>query len=97
MIAELYELKLFKNIDAGTWVLQGFVAAYHPLSDEVAFRVAIHVGVHLICWGSRVPGWGTQEQIHEVVSTGRDIVVKGWERDREWFEGGVLRCLFERR
>lgn len=95
MIAELYELKHFKDIDAGVWILQGFVAGYHlPLSDEVAFRTAIHVGVHLVCWGSRVPDWGTQEQVRDLVKIGRDFIVKGWEKDRKWFDGGVLGCLF---
>ncbi|KAJ9410292.1 hypothetical protein DTO045G8_1755 [Paecilomyces variotii] len=95
MIAELYELKHFKDIDAGVWILQGFVAGYHlPLSDEVAFRTAIHVGVHLVCWGSRVPDWGTQAQVRDLVKIGRDFIVNGWEKDRKWFEGGVLGCLF---
>ncbi|GAD96391.1 hypothetical protein SS1G_01113 [Paecilomyces variotii No. 5] len=95
MIAELYELKHFKDIDAGVWILQGFVAGYHPpLSDEVAFRTAIHVGVHLVCWGSRVPGWGSQDQVRDVVKIGRDFIVKGWEKDRKWRTKSILECFY---
>ena len=97
MIAELYELKLFKGIDAGLWIIQAFVEEYRSrstLSVDVAFRTAIHVGVHLVAWGSTVPGWGSAEQIEDVVRVGRDLVVKGWEKDRKWFEESDLRCLF---
>ncbi|KGO70485.1 Aminoglycoside phosphotransferase [Penicillium italicum] len=94
MIAELYETKLFKNIDGGVWIIQGFLEGYGALNDEMAFRTAIHVGVHLICWGSRVAGWGTQKQIEEVVKLGRDLIVHAWRKDKAWFAEGTLRCLF---
>ncbi|CAI7613835.1 unnamed protein product [Penicillium discolor] len=95
MIAELYETKLFKNVDGGVWIIQGFLEGYGALEDEMAFRTAIHVGVHLICWGSRVPGWGTQKQIEEVVKLGRDLIVHGWRKDKAWFAEGTLSCLFK--
>ncbi|TVY40253.1 4-hydroxytryptamine kinase [Lachnellula occidentalis] len=95
MIAELFELKHFKDIDAGIWIIEAFVKGYGRLDDEIAFRTAIHAGVHLICWGSRVQGWGTREQIEEVVEVGRGFVVKGWEKERGYFEGSALGCLFD--
>jgi hypothetical protein len=96
MIAELYETKLFKNVEAGVWVIQGLLEGYGGLSDEIAFRTAIHVGVHLVCWGSRVSGWGSPQQIEDVVKVGRDLIVHGWRKDRTWFEGDTLSCLFTR-
>ena len=87
-------LKLFKNKDEGLWLIQGFAAGYGYIDDEFAYRVAIHVGVHLVCYGCRVPGWGTDEQIKEVVMTGRDLVVMGWQKNRAWFEHSDLACLF---
>ncbi|KAJ5616366.1 hypothetical protein N7537_001480 [Penicillium hordei] len=95
MIAELYETKLFKNVDGGVWIIQGFLEGYGALDNEMAFRTAIHVGVHLVCWGSRVPGWGTQKQIEEVVKLGRDLIVYGWRKDKAWFAKGTLSCLFK--
>ncbi|KAJ5818809.1 hypothetical protein N7474_004400 [Penicillium riverlandense] len=96
MIAELYETKLFKEVDCGMWVIQGFLEGYGPLSYKMAFRTAIHVGVHLVCWGSRVPGWGSQQQIEEVVKVGRDLIVQGWMENKAWFERDSLGCLFKR-
>lgn len=96
MIAELYETKLFKDMEAGVWIIEGFLEGYGSLSEEMAFRAAIHVGVHLVCWGSRVPGWGSQQQVEEVVKVGRDLIVHGWMRNKAWFEGGNLGCLFGR-
>ncbi|KAI0440863.1 kinase-like domain-containing protein [Xylaria telfairii] len=95
MIAELYELKLYKNITAGLWIVQGFAEAYGAVSDDFAFRTAIQVGAHLVCFGTSVQGWGTPEQVEMVARTGRDIIVHAWQKDREWFQGGDLACLFQ--
>lgn len=94
MIAELFELKHFKDIDAGVWLIESFMAGYGTIEDDLAFKTAIHLGTHLICWGSRVAGWGTEEQIKDVVRIGKEFVVSGWEKDRRFFDGTVLRCLF---
>ncbi|KAL2134187.1 hypothetical protein VTI74DRAFT_808 [Chaetomium olivicolor] len=97
MIAELYELSLFKGIDEGKWLIEGFVAGYGYVDDDFAFRTALHVGTHLVAWGSRVPGWGTEEQVQHVVGVGKDIVLHAWHKDRAWFEAGDLACLFDSR
>lgn len=83
MLAELYELKLFKDIDAGAWLMEAFVKGYGKIEEAVAFEIAIHMGVHLIVWGSRVEGWGTKKQIERVVEVGRNWVLAGWAQDRE--------------
>ncbi|KZL67386.1 phosphotransferase enzyme family protein, partial [Colletotrichum tofieldiae] len=75
MIAELYELKLYKDMDAGLWLIQGFVEGYGVVDDEFAFRTLLHVGVHLIGFGTTVKDWGTEEQIKDVASEGRDLVM----------------------
>lgn len=93
MIAELYELWLYKYIDAGLWIIQGIVEAYGS-SEDLAFRTAIQVGVHLISFGTSVQGWGTAEQVEAVARTGRDLIVNAWGKRRDWFERGDLACLF---
>ncbi|KAI1185491.1 kinase-like domain-containing protein [Nemania serpens] len=95
MMAELYELKLYRNITAGLWILEGVVEGYGTLSDDFAFRTAIQIGAHLISFGTSVQGWGTPEQVEMVARTGRDIIVHAWQKDREWFKGGDLACLFQ--
>ncbi|KAH8686692.1 kinase-like domain-containing protein [Ilyonectria robusta] len=94
MIAELWQLKLYKDIDAGDWLIEAFAGGYGSLSSDDAFRAIIHVGVHLICFGSRTPGWGTPEQGVELVETGKEVLLKAWGKDREWFKGHVLGSLF---
>ncbi|KAI0976071.1 kinase-like domain-containing protein [Xylaria arbuscula] len=95
MIAELYELKLYKNITAGLWMVQGFAQGYGEVSDDFAFRTAIQVGTHLVSFGTSVAGWGDQEQVEMVARTGRDIIVRAWQKDRGFFEGSDLACLFQ--
>ncbi|KAI1457119.1 kinase-like domain-containing protein [Annulohypoxylon moriforme] len=95
MIAELYELKLYKDIMAGLWMVQGFVSSYGAVSEDFAFRTAIQIGAHLISFGTAVQGWGTQEQVENCACVGRDIIVHAWKKDRRWFEEGDLACLFD--
>ncbi|KAJ4264764.1 hypothetical protein NW762_005007 [Fusarium torreyae] len=94
VIAELWELKLYKDIDAGEWLIRAFADGYDTVDDDFAYRTIIHAGVHLICFGSQTPGWGTAEQQKEVVRVGKEVLVKAWSRDREYFNGHVLGSLF---
>ena len=97
MFAELFELKYFKDIDAGVWLIESFIDGYGSIEEELAFRVAMHAGTHLICFGSGVKGWGNDEQVRGVVEEGRKLVVAGKKRDRGelvGLAGGVWKCLF---
>ncbi|KAK1753844.1 kinase-like domain-containing protein [Echria macrotheca] len=95
MMAELYMLKLFKNIDAGTWLVQGFLEGYGQLTTAEAFRVAIHIGCHLIVIGGTVQGWGSSEDVARVVTHGRDMIINGWEKNSAWFESTDLAFMFK--
>jgi len=94
MMAELYMLKLFKDIDAGTWLVQGFLEGYGELTTAEAFRVAIHIGCHLIVVGGTVQGWGSAGDVKRVVTLGRDMILNGWEENAAWFESTHLGAMF---
>ncbi|KAL1880496.1 hypothetical protein VTK73DRAFT_5883 [Phialemonium thermophilum] len=94
MLGEMYELYLFKGVQAGLWLIQGLCAGYGIDDDEFAFRVAVHTGVHLVCW-SNVPGWGTEKEVLKVLATGRDIIVRAWAEDRSWFLNSDLASIFQ--
>ncbi|KAI7773214.1 hypothetical protein LA080_011517 [Diaporthe eres] len=98
MLADLYERKNFKDSNAVVPAMEGFANGYGQISDEMAFRTAIHAGVHLICWHIRrnptVPFSDPMEKVLSALALGRDFVLKGWEKDRGWFENSVLAPLF---
>lgn len=94
MIAELYELFLYKDVEAALWLIEGFATGYGFVDDDFAFRVAIHVGTHLVGFGTSVAGWGNAEAVERVCKAGRDIITHGWGKDRAWFEGHNLSPLF---
>ncbi|OKL63122.1 hypothetical protein UA08_01252 [Talaromyces atroroseus] len=98
MIGDLYERKHFLNVDSAIWTIQGFVAGYGPLDDAMAFRAAIHVGVHLICWYIRrdptAPFLEDPKLIHGAIRTGSEFIVKAWKKDRAGFDDTPLACLF---
>lgn len=94
MLAELYCLYHFKHIQGALWIISSFIAGYGKVDEKLALKAVVHTGVHLVCWGSRVPNWGSKEQVEDVVALGRDWIVKGWEGDVGYFLEGPLRGLF---
>jgi hypothetical protein len=98
MLGDLYERKVYNNVDNGMPVMAGVIEGYGKLSDEMAFRVAMHVGVHLINWHSRRPQQGpwvaSPESILSGLSLGRDFILKAWVKDRRYFKGTPLANLF---
>ena len=93
MIGELYAFWLYKKIDAGLWMMQGYAEGLGEQSETSVWRNAIQLGVHLLAF-STIAGWGTPDQIEDVVQLARDIIVNGWDKNREWFEKSELACLF---
>ncbi|CAI4211832.1 unnamed protein product [Parascedosporium putredinis] len=93
MITELYELKLYKDIDAGLWIIQGLCAGYGVLDKDVAFRALVTVGAHLLCFGTTVAGWGTPDMVEQVAREGRDILTAAWAKDEAFFENHPLGCV----
>ncbi|KAK1763380.1 kinase-like domain-containing protein [Phialemonium atrogriseum] len=88
MIGDLYERKHFNDVDSAMWAMQGFIDG-RP----------VHAGVHLTGWYTRrAPNdslTGTPEQIVGAMELGRDFIVKGWEKDKNWVEHSVLAPLFK--
>ncbi|KAH7411542.1 kinase-like domain-containing protein [Phaeosphaeria sp. MPI-PUGE-AT-0046c] len=99
MIGDMYERKVFAKAENALPLIQGFLSGYGALSDEEAFRVAIHAGQHLVCWYiRRDPNsslTGIEDQVGEAMRIGSDFIVNGWARDRDWFASTDLACLFD--
>lgn len=98
IVGDLYERKVFGNFSNVMTVMNAVIDGYGELSDEMAFRTASYVGVHLISWDNRRPRQGPRVAPPEVATAGlaigRDLIVKGWEKDRGFFEKGDLASLF---
>lgn len=98
IIGDLYELYHYRGTETALWLIKGIVAGYDTLSEELAFKTAIHTGVHLICWYMRRDPNGPLghplEKVEAAMKIGVDFIVKGWKKDRKWFEGKGLESLF---
>ncbi|TVY43400.1 hypothetical protein LOCC1_G003933 [Lachnellula occidentalis] len=101
MIGDLLERKHFMQIDAAVWVLEGFIDGYGAVSEDMAFRIAVHTGVQLITWVTRGPplhmrpAWATRERVVSIVELGITFILKGWNKDMEWLKSSVLAGLLK--
>ncbi|KAJ5624873.1 hypothetical protein N7510_001182 [Penicillium lagena] len=94
MIGEMYALWLYKQIDAGLWMMQGYAEGLGEQTESRAWRTILQVGCHLLSFGTISPGWGTSEQIEKVATLGKEIIVNSWRKDYEWIHNSELACLF---
>ncbi|KAF3012249.1 hypothetical protein E8E14_011172 [Neopestalotiopsis sp. 37M] len=98
IVGDLYERKVVNKNDIVIPVMEGVIKGYGELSDDMAFRTAMYVGVHLISWDTRRPRQGPRVAAPEVIANtltiGRDFILNAWRKDREFFRGSALSSLF---
>lgn len=78
-------------------VLTAFLEAYsrkRPVGHGFVKQAAVHVGAHLMTWGTMVPE-GTMGRKREIVVEGVEHMLGGYEGDRAWLKqslvGGLCR------
>jgi hypothetical protein len=95
MIGDIYERRHSGNAKA---IIEGLMCGYGHMSDDLAFRTAIHTGVHLVCWYIRGPKQTSmvvsEDQVRDIIKAGVDLIVRGWKKDRQWFGDSLLAPLF---
>jgi hypothetical protein len=102
ILGDLYERSIYNNLGHITLpMMEEVVNGYGPVSEEMAFRTAVYVGVHLVSYFDRRPRRGPRAVGEDVLvdglRVGRDFIVKGWEGDKDFFvrgPGGALESLF---
>ncbi|KAI0104218.1 kinase-like domain-containing protein [Nemania sp. FL0031] len=98
LLADLYERNHFKGVEASIPAMKGFIEGYGPLSEDLAYRVAVHTGVHLICWYYRrnrnAPLPHPLPKVLAALSIGRDLIVKGWTKDKTWLQTSIIGSMF---
>ncbi|OAA70104.1 Protein kinase-like domain protein [Akanthomyces lecanii RCEF 1005] len=98
MLGDMCERHHFKGVNAALSAMEGFISGYGPISDALAFRVAMHAGVFLITWyNRRAPGSplpAPLEVARAAMALGVQFIVRGWEKDKAWFKEGIFASLF---
>jgi hypothetical protein len=96
MIGDLIEMNHFNPSNNFTDLVEGLVKGYGTTGDDMGFRIAIYVGVHMINWHSRHPSPHRDllNQAESLMRVATEFVVRAWKKDRIWLEGTVLGCLF---
>jgi hypothetical protein len=99
MIGDLLEKISFAGAEVTTRIacrvmIEAFATGYGVLSDDMAYRVIIHAGVHVINWCVRHPGAEMSEQVTLMMREAVELIVRAWRRERSWFQGKLLGCCF---
>jgi hypothetical protein len=99
MIADLLERHHFSGSLLALQTMQGFLKGYGKMNEDMAFRTAIHAGVHMIGWYTRrnpnAPLPAPMDVATSFMRMAVEFIVNGWEEGRGWFVGTKLGCLFE--
>lgn len=96
LLADLYMHQNFKGIDSCAALLQGFVDGYKPLTRSQLFHVAIYTGINILAWFPYVAAPLTKEQEEQLMSYGRDMILKGQEEDLKWLEHSFIGPIFKK-
>jgi thiamine kinase-like enzyme len=98
LIGDLLENVLLAGPEISTRIpykvmIEAFAKGYGALSDDMAYRVIVHAGVHVVNWCARHPGAEISEQVALMMREAVEVIVRAGRREREWFEGKLLGCL----
>ena len=93
------EAHLLDRFRGGRGLRAAFLKGYREsgeLDSRFLKRVAIHMGVHLAFWPTRV-SWGTETETKEVVEVGCQLMkgALGQDEDERWLAGSLLNELQE--
>ena len=92
--AEAYLLDRFKG---GRGLLNAFLSGYRTqmkLEERFIQRIAVHMGVHLAFWPTRVP-WGNEKETKEVVESGVKLMRQAIGNEKGWASGSLLSGLLK--
>ena len=93
------EAHLLDRFRGGKGLRAAFLQGYGgsgELEDGFLRRIAIHMGVHLTFWPTRV-SWGREHETKEIMKAGCELMSKGLNsQDTSWLAGSLLDELQER-
>ena len=91
------EAHLLDHFRGGRGLRAAFLKGYRAsgeLDDRFLKRVAIHMGVHLAFWPTRV-SWGTDKETKEIVEVGCRLMKEAIGEEESWLVGSLLSELQE--
>lgn len=86
------EAHLLDRFRGGRGMRAAFLKGYRrvaELDDRFLRRVAIHMGVHLAFWPTRV-SWGTEMETKEIVEVGCELMKRALGQDERWLAGSSM-------
>lgn len=96
LFAECHLIAFFKARPEAIGTISGFLAAHGPVEHELAFDIILTYAAILMTVPIYLADWEVDKGLEEAcVAEGALWFERAWERNFEFFEGGVLGGLFE--
>ncbi|CAI6335832.1 unnamed protein product [Periconia digitata] len=73
-------------------LIKAFTTTYANVGEDIAFRIAMHAGVHMINWWSRGPKQDDNQEGKALLHEALKIVARAWKKDREWMKKNEAFC-----
>lgn len=89
------EAHLLDRFRGGRGLREAFLKGYRgtgELNSRFVKRVAIHMGVHLAFWPTRV-SWGTDAETKEIVEVGCELIKGTLGQDESWLARSLLKQI----
>lgn len=86
------EAHLLDRFRGGRGLRTAFLTGYRgtgELDNRFLKRLAIHMGVHLAFWPTRV-SWGTEQETKEIVEVGCELMKRALDQNESWTAGSLL-------
>ncbi|KAJ5617722.1 kinase-like domain-containing protein [Penicillium hordei] len=94
MLSGIYLLTVFNSFQAGPKMISSFMHGYGPVTDELAFRIALDVGTQLVLWPCQQADNYDDHLIEMCVDMGHKIILHAEKQAKPWFRGGVFDSIF---
>ena len=91
------EAHLLDHFRGGRGLREAFLKGYRATRDldgRFIQRIAIHMGVHLAFWPTRV-SWGTEKETKEMVNVGCKLISQALGQGESWLVGSLVSELQE--
>ncbi|KAH0593196.1 hypothetical protein MHUMG1_08918 [Metarhizium humberi] len=96
LIADIHIMNELKELEQGECILQGLIDGYQILHGEQPYHTIVYTGIQILARATFMAASYPAEEQEALLRFGRDLVIRGRERDLQWLESTPIGYLLTR-